>query len=278
MAMDMSVAHAYGADGRRLITPEYPPLTDWEMKNLDADRLHVYADTQYQYEQEMRVRWENFTQANYRLHCEVQKLCQVAQQQFCLENARKREEHTKTEALHKALYESVICNIQPAVTAREARLTSIKTKFSAILTSMMAAYWEQYAMKAETNTNKQKFSVTVDHIPQAAHKRDHKLKFLDTLDLIACGAAIHRQTQAEKVAKRALINDAVRNEMGRRDISELMDNMFEEARECLIEAEKPESILTVAYGEDKDIDFGAINFDVANEGGQAAARYAWLFA
>ena len=99
MAMDMSVAHAYGADGRRLITPEYPPITDWEMKNLDADRLHIYADSQYQYEQEMRVRWENFTQDNYRLHCEVQKLCQVAQQQFCLEDDMKKEEHAKVNIL-----------------------------------------------------------------------------------------------------------------------------------------------------------------------------------
>ena len=50
----------YSTDGRRRITPDAPLLAENELSSLEASDLLIYEKSDYQYQQEMRIKWEFF--------------------------------------------------------------------------------------------------------------------------------------------------------------------------------------------------------------------------
>ena len=79
-------------DFRRDIRAGQAPLTKEELATLDANELRIYEDTEYQYHQEMRVKWEFFYNDVFYLDQEVKKLIQARQLAFCQRNQTERDE------------------------------------------------------------------------------------------------------------------------------------------------------------------------------------------
>ena len=85
----------YNVDGRRVTTADQPVLTQDELQNIEASELLIYENSEYQYHQEMRVKWEFFYNDKFYLDQEVKQLILAQQQAFCERNRAERDQVKK---------------------------------------------------------------------------------------------------------------------------------------------------------------------------------------
>ena len=85
----------YNVDGRRVTTADQPVLTQDELQNIEASELLIYENSEYQYHQEMRVKWEFFYNDKFYLDREVKQLILAQQQAFCERNRAERDQVKK---------------------------------------------------------------------------------------------------------------------------------------------------------------------------------------